>query len=167
MVPDDHEISRLQHPVHGACGVRQNSNARSQIVEQPYGAGQLLIIVSFIIMKPSGHTDDRNPADPATDQFSRMRRIRRYQKIRDLAVGDPDGVLHRVRQSTQTGPEHQGDPRRFAAFFAHILRRFFKKAVFKPVHRPSPLSLPLYKDVFFRSMCRFSSILYIMIPDSL
>ena len=58
MIGDNHQVTNLESGVHATCSVRDEECLDTQLVHDTNGEGNLLHIVSLIVVEASLHSQD-------------------------------------------------------------------------------------------------------------
>ena len=146
VVADQHQLTHVPVHVDAAGSIGDDQLLAAQQTQHPHGVGHFLVGIALVVVHTALH--DRNIAavEPAEDQLTLMTGSGGCLEVRDLTVGNHDGILHQIAQITQSGTEdhgHAGD--KTAQTLTDGVGAFliFSKCVMTHIHRPPIILIDL------------------------
>ena len=108
VVGDDHQVAHAVVGVQCAGGVAYEKRFDAHAGENPFGVGDLLHGVAFIVVEAALHGHNLFPAEGADDEVALVSYGGGALEVRYLRVGDDERVLYAVGQLSEAAAEHDG-----------------------------------------------------------
>ena len=109
MIGEGDELADAVALGNAARCVGKHHGVKPESPQNAHGEGDLLRCVALIEVDAALHDYDRNAAQHAGNDAARMAHYRGLREMRNLGVGDQDGVGNGVGHRAQAGAEHDAD----------------------------------------------------------
>ena len=111
MIVDDHQRARVKARVNGTCGVGQDQDPKTENAQHADGEGHCLKAVAFVDMTAPRQGDHRAAVDAPRYGAPIMTRNQRCGPVRQPVVRHRDGIVERLDEAAEAGPEDDPDRR--------------------------------------------------------
>jgi hypothetical protein len=94
MVGDNHEVANLEGGIHATCRIGDEERLDAQLVHDANGEGDLLHVITLVVVETALHGHDVYTAKLAEDEGTSVTFNGRDGDVRNLSVGDFEFVSY-------------------------------------------------------------------------
>ena len=108
VVADEHDVADVEIGVHASGGVADEEGLDAEFVHHPYGEGDGLHVVPFVIVEASLHGKDGSSAEMSEEETSGMSLHGRHGEVGDVGIVECVGHFYFFGQTSQACAEDDG-----------------------------------------------------------